>query len=104
VWNVSLNIEITEFNGLNVYTYHTPCDQQSDGLDVGFSFTFNIAQGEGDWQGLFDSNNGSYGLYTGGFFHSPLDSKYLGYFGIQGGFAFGTPGLSYTRTMYKKIF
>jgi len=99
-----VNIEYTSSGGLHVYGYNTPNEQGSAGLDIGWSLTANIATGNGEWTGDFDSYNGAYGPVTGGVFHTPLDSDDVGYFGIQAGYTQGTPGIGYTRTNYKKWF
>ncbi len=78
--------------------------QDSDGFDIGGAFTFNFANGCGDWEGPSDTFNGAYGIITGGFFHSPLDGKDVGYFGFQGGFTLGPPAVGYSRVNYKKWF
>ncbi len=99
-----INIEYTSSGGLHVYYYNTPNNQGSEGLDIGWALTVNIATGDGNWTGDFDSYNGAYGPVTGGFFHTPLENNDVGYFGVQAGYTQGTPGIGYTRTNYKKWF
>jgi RHS repeat-associated protein len=99
-----LNLEYTSFEGLHLYYYSTPNDTKSEGFDIGVSFTFNVAKGCGSWEGPIDTFSGTYGYFTGGFFHTPLEEEELGYFGFQGGVSAGTPGGGYSRTKYEILF
>ena len=68
---------------------------------MGPSVAVNAAMGKGAWTGPFESGAGSYGLVTGGFFHSPLSGPDTGYFGVQLGYGKGPPGVGFTTTTYE---
>lgn len=97
-----INLEYTSSGGWGLYTYGTPNNVSSHGFQPGFSVTVNGATGTGDWSGLFDETNGSYGPVTGGFFQSS-PSPDPGYFGWNGGFSVGPPGVGSTTTNYTPI-
>ena len=99
-----LNLEYTSSGGWGLYSFGTPNDVSSQGFQPGFSVTVNGATGTGDWSGLFDSTNGSYGPVTGGFFQStPSSDPNPGYFGWEGGVSVGPPGFGSTTTNYTPI-
>jgi RHS repeat-associated protein len=99
-----INLEYTSISGLHLYTYATPNDVNSLGFLIGPSIQVNAATGTGDWTGPFESGAGSYGLVTGGFFHSPDDQPDPGYFGLSLGLGKGPPGIGFTRTKYHRMF
>ncbi len=99
-----INFEYTSSSGFAAYKYGTPNNVASVGFLPGVSATVNIATGNGDWTGLFNSGNGSFGVVTGGYFQSPPDQPDPGYFGVQAGVALGPPGLGFTTTNYSPLF
>ena len=89
-----LNAQYTSDSGFHFYTYSTPNDVGSTGLLVGPSVQVNVATGTGAWTGDFQSINGSYGLFTGGYFQTPPDQQDPGYAGISFGLGKGPMPLS----------
>lgn len=99
-----INWEYTSSTGSHLYTFSTPNNVRSAGFLPGVSLTGNIATGNGDWSGPFESGAGSYGPITGGFFHTPANQPGPGYFGLSFGGTFGPPGVGFTETTYRKMF
>ena len=97
-----VNLEYTSDQGWGLYTYSTPNDVGSVGFLAGPSLQVNIATGNGDWTGPFDSGAGSFGPVTGGYFHSPLEGPDVGYYGWTIGIGKGPPGVGFTRSIYKQ--
>ncbi len=98
------NLEYTSDSGLHLYTYSTPNNAGSVGFLPGVSLTANVATGNGDWTGPFESGNGSFGPFTGGYFQSPANQPDPGYFGLTLGVALGPPGVGFTTTDYQRTF
>jgi RHS repeat-associated protein len=99
-----INLQYTSDAGWHLYTYGTPNDTGSVGFLPGVSLTGNVATGNGDWTGPFESGNGSFGPFTGGYFQTPANQPDPGYFGLTFGGALGPPGLGFTSTTYKRTF
>ena len=97
------NLEYTSDSGWGLYKYSTPDDLTSNGFLPGVAIQLNIATGNGDWTGPFDSSSGSYAIVTGGSFQTPLDQPDLGYFGLTGGLSLGLPGIGQTEANYQLI-
>jgi len=100
-----INGEYTSSNGFHWYKFFTPQEDLSSGFNPGISVTGNIASGDRPWTGPFEEGSGSFDVFTGGYFNSPLDQKEAGYYGINFGFNLGFPvGLGFARTKYKRAF
>jgi len=92
-----VNLEFVGGQGLGVYTFATPSDSASIGVDIGASATVNRAYGSGPWEGDFYTVMGSVGYVTGGGFLTPagampaFDEPGYGWYGLQAGGTYGFP-------------
>ena len=92
------NFQYTSDAGWGGYNYSTPNDSKSFGFLLGPSLQANLAFGNGDWTGPFESCNGSAGPFAFGTFRSPGG---IGYDGFSLGFGRGPPGVGCTKTVYR---
>ena len=101
-----LNLEYLPGQGLGFYTFATPKNVRSAGIDIGVSATFNAAVGSGPCKGKFLTAMGSYLYAAVGGFGTPSDqatAQSIGWQGAQVGVTYGLPGgVGETLTRYTK--